>query len=197
MPVSLKGAGHWLAAGSATCPFWGVELECASRDLRVRGTVVAVKLRFELADFECSRLRRLLEAHLQDTYRATPSESVHTLSWAALQEADVSLWSMHADHDVVGCGALRELRPDAGELKSMRVEASFRGYGLGSKLLSFLEGRANERGYARIYLETGPEVFYAPARRMYERFGYVECAPFGDYKQDPHSVYMTKELRAR
>jgi len=53
---------------------------------------------------------------------------------------------------------------------------------------------ARRRGYARVSLETGSQDFFAPARRLYERHGFVECGPFGDYVLDPHSVFFTREL---
>jgi putative acetyltransferase len=36
--------------------------------------------------------------------------------------------------------------------------------------------------------------FFAPARRLYARFGFVPCAPFADYKDDPNSVFMMLAL---
>lgn len=151
-------------------------------------------LRFEKACFEDTSLRALLEAHRRDMYATSPAESVHTLSWEALQGEGLSMWSMFQDDQVVGCGALRELSPSSGELKSMRVDGSLRGKGLGTKLLSFLESVAIERGYERLYLETGPEPFFEPARKLYLRFGYEVCPPFGSYREDPHSLCMRKDL---
>jgi putative acetyltransferase len=52
---------------------------------------------------------------------------------------------------------------------------------------------ARSRDYGRIYLETGTEEYFAPARRLYVRTGFTECPPFADYALDPNSVFM--ELR--
>lgn len=127
----------------------------------------------------------------------SPAESVHTLNWEDLQAQDVTLWTLEADQQVAGFGALRELDPKTGELKSMRVDPTLRGRGLGAKLLDFLESVAMERGYERLYLETGTDEFFAPAQRLYERFGYDACPPFGSYHEDPFSLFMTKALLDR
>ncbi|MDQ1531178.1 MAG: putative acetyltransferase, partial [Microbacteriaceae bacterium] len=95
---------------------------------------------------------------------------------------------------LVGCGALKELSPEHGELKSMRTIPSARGRGVAGLLLATLLEEAGRRGYRRISLETGPHDFFAPALRLYERHGFTPCAPFADYVDDPHSVYLTLEL---
>jgi putative acetyltransferase len=49
-------------------------------------------------------------------------------------------------------------------------------------------------GFRRVSLETGSAEFFAPARGLYRKFGFDYCEPFGDYRLDPHSVFMTREL---
>jgi putative acetyltransferase len=49
-------------------------------------------------------------------------------------------------------------------------------------------------GYHRMSLETGAMPFFAPARALYARHGFVECPPFADYREDPNSVFMTRDL---
>jgi putative acetyltransferase len=53
---------------------------------------------------------------------------------------------------------------------------------------------AAERNYQRLSLETGTQDFFIPARKLYERFGFEYCGPFGDYAEDPYSAFMTKSL---
>ena len=53
---------------------------------------------------------------------------------------------------------------------------------------------ARRRGYRRLSLETGSQPEFAPARALYARFGFVECGPFGDYRLDPCSTFMTRAL---
>ena len=53
---------------------------------------------------------------------------------------------------------------------------------------------ARRMGYERLSLETGASEFYEPARRLYEKFYFERCPPFGGYVEDPHSVFMTRVL---
>lgn len=104
------------------------------------------------------------------------------------------LWVVHDGPDLVGTGALSEIEPGHGELKSMRTQPHLRGRGVGSSVLTHLLADAGERGLARVSLETGSAEFFAPARALYARHGFVECPPFGGYVDDPHSVFMTVTL---
>ena len=49
-------------------------------------------------------------------------------------------------------------------------------------------------GMTRLSLETGSMLAFEPARQLYLRFGFTECAPFADYEEDPNSIHMTKAL---
>jgi putative acetyltransferase len=80
-----------------------------------------------------------------------------------------------------------------GEIKSMRTTASARGRGVATLMLRHILDDARARKLKRIYLETGTEDYFAPARRLYARHGFIECPPFGGYALDPNSVFM--ELR--
>jgi putative acetyltransferase len=53
---------------------------------------------------------------------------------------------------------------------------------------------ARDRGYERLSLETGSMDAFKPAQRLYERFGFVYCGPFGEYVEDRYSVFMTMSL---
>ena len=89
--------------------------------------------------------------------------------------------------------------PDApvqrGEIKSMRVDDRHRGAGIGRALLRHIVADARERGYESLWLETGTPPDFLPARALYAAEGFVECGPFGDYVDDPFSVFMTLDLR--
>jgi putative acetyltransferase len=50
---------------------------------------------------------------------------------------------------------------------------------------------ARKRSYERLSLETGTAEAFIPARKLYESFGFAYCGPFGDYNEDPNSVFMT------
>ncbi|MGN6330549.1 MAG: GNAT family N-acetyltransferase [Motilibacteraceae bacterium] len=155
----------------------------------------------ERADFADPRLRRLLQAHLDELAPTAPAESRHALDLSALQAPGVRLWVVHDGSDLVGTAALVALpRQDAGpgpaeaheELKSMRTDPARRGRGIGTLLLGHVLADARNRGVRRVSLETGSMDFFAPARRLYAAAGFVLCPPFGPYREDPNSVFLTR-----
>lgn len=143
------------------------------------------------ADFNDPALRRFLQAHLDELEPTAPPESRHALEMGELQRDGVRLWVASVDGVLVGTAALVGFEPGHEELKSMRTDPAHRGAGIASTLLRVLLDDAQERGIERISLETGSMEFFAPARRLYARHGFVECAPFGSYVQDPNSTYLT------
>ena len=112
----------------------------------------------------------------------------------ALRSADITFWSAWDGVDLLGCAALKELDATHGEIKSMHTAARHRGRGVGLGLLRQIVAEARSRGYRRLSLETGSMEAFVPARALYARFGFVVCPPFGDYRLDPNSVFMTLEL---
>jgi putative acetyltransferase len=77
----------------------------------------------------------------------------------------------------------------------MHTAEAARGHGVGSTLVRHIMAAAGARGMTRLSLETGSWPYFAPARALYARFGFVECGPFGDYQEDLNSVFMTLALR--
>jgi putative acetyltransferase len=136
----------------------------------------------------------LLEEHLRDMYELSPPESVHALDVYALQNPGITFWTVRDNDLLLGCGALKELDATHGEIKSMRTPRGLRRRGAGQAMLAHLIKVARERGYERLSLETGSMESFAPAQRLYERFGFVPCPPFADYMLDPYSLFMTLSL---
>lgn len=154
-------------------------------------------LRIRVDDLEGPEIRALLEEHLRHMHELSPPESVHALDLSALKQPDVTFWTVWSEGDaaeLLGCGALKELDPAHGEIKSMRTAAHRRGAGVGRALLAHIVAQARSRGYRRLSLETGSQPGFEPARRLYRSFGFGDCAPFAAYREDPHSVFMTREL---
>jgi putative acetyltransferase len=137
---------------------------------------------------------RLLAEHLADMHATSPPESVHALDPGELADPAITFWAVRDGATLLGCGALRELSAAEGEIKSMRTADVARNRGVAGSLLAHLVDQAGQRGYRRLYLETGAQPYFAPARRLYERHGFAECPPFADYRLDPNSVYMTLGL---
>ena len=138
----------------------------------------------------------LLRQHLSEMADNSPPESIHALDLSALQTPDISFYTMRsASEALMGCAALKALNAQNGEIKSMRTADRFRRQGVASRLLAHLIHVAAERGYQSLWLETGSMDAFLPARQMYSRHGFVECAPFGGYVADPNSVFLTLALR--
>jgi putative acetyltransferase len=95
---------------------------------------------------------------------------------------------------LLGCGALKELDLKHGEIKSMRTPQANRRQGVGRAMLRHIIEVAKERGYERLSLETGAQEGFEPARKLYESFGFEYCGRFGDYPEDPNSVFMSLQL---
>jgi len=140
-------------------------------------------------------VRHLLDEHLADMFATSPAESVHALDHGALAGPDITFWTARDDGGVLlGCGALKDLGTDEGEIKSMRTARPARGRGIAALLLGRILDEAGQRGYHRLLLETGSQEFFAPARRLYARHGFVPCPPFAGYQPDPNSVFMARSL---
>lgn len=129
-----------------------------------------------------------------DAYQGAlyPPESNYHLSVAELKQPNV-LFSVVRDDDGValGCGAI-VLLDGYGELKRMYVNPTQRGRGIAKNIISFLEQAALTRGCTILRLETG--IHQAEALGLYERAGYARRGPYGDYPNDPLSVFMEKKI---
>lgn len=136
----------------------------------------------------------LLSEHLQNMVAITPAGSVHALDLDGLRRPDLSFWSVWQGDELLGCGALKELTPDHGEVKSMRTAKGHLRKGAASAILQHIMTEAQRRGYRRLSLETGCTAEFFPAHRLYERHGFARCSHFGDYRDDANSVFMTKVL---
>ena len=135
-----------------------------------------------------------LTEHISEMLSVSPPESKHALDVSGLQHSSITFWSFWNGTALLGCGALKELSESQGEIKSMRTAKSTRKTGIGGVILGHIISVAKERGYKRLSLETGSMDFFIPARKFYEKHGFGYCPPFGDYKEDSNSVFMSLEL---
>jgi uncharacterized protein (DUF924 family)/GNAT superfamily N-acetyltransferase len=152
------------------------------------------KVRIVRDDLSRPEVRALLEEHLAHMYEVTPPESVHALDVDGLRQPDVTFWTLWQGAELLGCGALKEVAPDHGEVKAMRTPQALRGRGAAKALLAHIVSEARARGYHRLSLETGSMEAFRPARGLYERAGFGYCGPFAGYGPDPNSVFMTLDL---
>lgn len=135
-----------------------------------------------------------LQAHLDQLRATSPPESVHALDLAALRAPGVRFWSAYDEGELVGCAALKDLGEGHAELKSMRTAPHRTRQGIAGRILTFVLDEARAAGFVRISLETGSQDFFAPARALYARHGFVVCEPFAVYGPDPSSTFMTRGL---
>ena len=154
----------------------------------------AVHYRIAEDDLTGAEIAALLQLHLGEMHQWSPPESVHAMPIERLRAPDVTFYSAWDGTRLAACGALKQIGPDHGELKSMRAHPDYRGRGAGKAMLLHLLAEAKQRGYTRVSLETGRPEAFLPARRLYESHLFAECAPFGDYTDDPFSICMTREL---
>ncbi|MBL8512066.1 MAG: GNAT family N-acetyltransferase [Betaproteobacteria bacterium] len=141
-------------------------------------------------------IQALLQEHLQNMYAISPAGSVHALNLDRLRQPDITFWSAWEGTLLLGCGALKELSLRHGEVKSMRTPQALRRRGAARAMLTHIVAVAQARGYARLSLETGSMPEFKPAQKLYESAGFTYCEPFGDYREDPNSVFMTLGLGA-
>lgn len=151
-------------------------------------------MKLEIDDLTHPSVHALLNEHLQNMYALSPPESVHALDIDRLRKPEITFWSAWEGSLLLGCGAIKELDAKHGEVKSMRTPSAHRRKGAGRAILAHIIEVARSRSYERLSLETGSLAEFKPAQMLYESFGFTYCGPFGDYTDDPNSVFMTMRL---
>jgi len=154
--------------------------------------VVGLEIRVD--DLSGNQVKALIAEHLAGMFADSPPESVHALDLEGLKRPEVTFWCAWEGQELMGCGAMKELDSQHGELKSMRTASAHLRKGVARNILAHIIEVAKERGYKRLSLETGSMDSFIPARKLYEDFGFSYCGPFADYELDPNSAFMTKEL---
>lgn len=140
-------------------------------------------------------VRALLERHLSFALEMSPPEHSFALDVDGLTQPSITFFSFRTpDGELLGIGALKELGPSHGEIKSMHTTAAARGQGVGRAILTRLLALARSRGYARVSLETGTMAEFAAARALYASAGFTPCEPFAGYKPSPDNFFMTLAL---
>ncbi len=160
-------------------------------------------LRPSLASFVITRedprsedVRALLEIHLRFARSQTPPEDTHALDIEGLLDPAVTFFALRDDGVLLGVGAIKALDEHHAEVKSMHTAQAARGRGVGGAILEHLLEHARAKGVRRVSLETGSMASFSAAVALYERAGFRRCAPFGDYRESPNSVYLTLALEA-
>ena len=145
-------------------------------------------------NFDDIKVNELLKKHFIELRSVSPSGSAHVLSIDGLKNETIKFWSIWDNKDLIGCGAIKILGQNLGELKSIRVHDKFREKGYGKKIISILITKSKNIGIKSIFIETGSGKFFEPARKLFKSCGFEECDPFGHYKNDPNSCYMKMKV---
>lgn len=145
-------------------------------------------------DLTSAEVHALVAEHLSGMHSSSPPGHVNALAAHSLQIPEVTFWTAWADGALCGCGALKELDPLSGEIKSMRTRPAFLRRGVGQAILEEIVRVARLRGYIRLLLETGTGHAFEPAHVLYRRNGFEESCAFGDYAATDFNVFMAKDL---
>lgn len=154
-----------------------------------------VALRIEIDDVSRPQVIALLEEHLRNMHELSPPDQVFAFDASRLRAPGIMFWTAWNDENLLGCAALKELSPTQGEVKSMRTPASLRRRGAGRSLLAHILQVSREREYHELFLETGRHPAFVPAQTLYRSVGFRECGPFGSYRENGNSVFMSLQLR--
>jgi putative acetyltransferase len=130
-----------------------------------------------------------LEAHLEALY---PRESRHGYAVEKLIAENVAFFLVRDDDVAAGCGGIKLVGTEYGELKRMYVRPQFRGRRFGELLIDHLTEYARRHSINTLRLETG--IHQHAAIALYERVGFVRIPPFGPYTDDPVSRCYEKCL---
>jgi len=153
-----------------------------------------MNINIQLDDLSSQESQSIVREHMAGMLANTPIESVHALPLEKLREPNMTFWTAWKGSDLCGCGALQTLDAQHGEVKTMRTRTKFLRQGIGQAVLNHIINHATQKGLNRLSLETGSSDAFSAARTMYLRNGFEICEPFGDYKLDPLSVFMTKHI---
>lgn len=145
-------------------------------------------------DLSGADTRALISHHHAQMHAQTPAESVHALDVETLRDPAITVWSAWLEGRVAGVAALKQLDDERGELKSFRTADEFLGRGVARALLRRIIADARGRGLTSLWLETGSDDGFVPARALYASEGFVVCGPFEGYVDDPLSTFMTRTL---
>lgn len=145
-------------------------------------------------DLDDPRILSLLRYHFHKCHEVTPPGSAHVFDVSRLKSPEIDFWAAWDGEELLGVGAMKPLDQGHGEVKSMHTAESARRRGVGAAILAHIIATARGRGLTRLSLETGSFGYFEPAVALYKAHGFTECPPFGDYRPDPNSVFLTRDL---
>ncbi len=151
-------------------------------------------MRISRGDLANPGVLALLSTHLAQCHGETAKGSAHALDATGLAGPDIDFFAGYDGETLIAVGALKRLGDGRGEVKSMHTLGARRGTGAGGAMLAHIVAEAHAQRLQRLSLETGAWDFFHPARKLYRRYGFRDCPPFGPYKSDRNSVFLTLDL---
>lgn len=151
-------------------------------------------MRVVVDDLTGEKIQALLAYHLAAMHENSPPDCVYALDLSGLKAPEVTVWTAWDGEDLLGCGALKALALDRGEIKSMRTDPCHVRKGVGAAILDHIINVARQRGYRRLSLETGTGAAFEPARALYLTRGFIDGARYGDYVENAFSRYMHLDI---
>jgi putative acetyltransferase len=152
-------------------------------------------VRFGAADPADPQIAALIQTHHETGRLYYDEADCHSLDTDAVAEVGVAMFAAWLDGQAVAIGGFKDLGDGAVELKSMHTSRAARGRGIAAALLAHLMEVARQAGHHTMRLEAGrADEYAAPARALYARHGFTECAPFGDYVARDASIFMARAL---
>ena len=145
-------------------------------------------------NFDDPQVNDLLNKHFVELRTVSPQGSTHVLDILGFKHESIRFWSLWENNDLIGCGAIKFLDEKHGEFKSIRVADKYRRSGAGEKIIFHLINQAKQIGINKLSIETGAGEFFAPARKLFKKFGFKTCKPFAHYKDDPNSCYFSLDF---
>ena len=139
-------------------------------------------------------VRGLLDQHFAEMRAGSPPSACHVLPVEGLRDPSIRFFTLREESELLGCGALKRLSQEDGEVKSMRTSDVALGRGVGKALLDNIVAVARAGGISRLSLETGSTEQFAAASRLYERERFEPCGPFGGYRDTPFTRFYTKVI---
>jgi len=146
-------------------------------------------------DLSSPDVHALIAEHLAGMRGNSPPGGVYALALEGLRKLDMTFWTAWQGDSLCGCGALRQLDPSSGEVKSMRTRPAYLRQGVGQAILNRIVEAAVARRYRSLHLETGTGHAFEAAHALYLRNGFVWSTRFGDYEASDFNVFMSKDLR--
>ena len=150
---------------------------------------------FHEGELDRDDVRALLAQHVAEMNAGSPPSACHVLAVDALSDTAIRFFTVRsAQGMLLGCGALKRIAADHGEIKSMRTADAALGEGVGTALLAHLIDSARASGMTRLSLETGNSAMFAAANRLYQRAGFEVCGPFGEYRTTGFTSFYSRTL---